>query len=80
MTTNTAATNRAILANAHAAWHASRGTHSACQALFTAMHKGGVDFPTDFAEVQMEGTTIQVHVEDEIIELDAYGNILRGQA
>lgn len=86
MTTTTAAGNRRILANAHAAWIATRmnpkvdAIHNLKQALVQAGFAESTDWVKD---VRMEGTTIVIVIDFdegvELIELDAYGNTLRGK-
>lgn len=85
-TVQTAAQRRAILANAHAAWHATRmnpaidAVHNLKQALVQADMIASHDF---IADVRLEGTSIQILVDcdnwREVLELDAYGNVLKGQ-
>lgn len=84
-TLNTAANRRRILANAHAAWIATSkdpkvdATHNLKQALVQTNYIASHDMITD---VRMEGTTVCIFIDcddfKEGIELDAYGNTLRG--
>ena len=83
MTTVHASQRRTILANAHAAWHATankKDTNPIRRALVAAGYIESTDL---LEEVWMEGTTICVRVDAdgffETIEIDAYGNTLRGQ-
>lgn len=83
--TLTAAQRRRILANAHAAWHATR-MNPAVDAVHNLRHAlVQTDTIASFvtiADVHLEGTTICVRIDcgdyNEHLELDAYGNILRG--
>ena len=84
-TLNTAANRRRILANAHAAWIATSknpkvdAIHNLKQALVQTDYIASHDMITD---VRMEGTTVCIFIDcddfKEGIELDAYGNTLRG--
>lgn len=86
MTTLTAAQSRTILANAHAAWIATSknpkidATHNLKQALVQTGFAESKDWVKD---VRTEGTTIVIVIDFdegvELIELDAYGNTLRGK-
>lgn len=86
MTTVMAASQRrTILANAHAAWHATRMTpafdavHNLKQSLVQANYMASHDI---IADVHLDGTTICIRIDAddffENVEIDAYGNILRG--
>jgi hypothetical protein len=85
MTTLTAAQRRAILANAHAAFlNATPGypierNAALNDALLTT---GFVERTDNLCNFRLEGTTVCVTVDaddfQEGIELDAYGNILKG--
>ena len=82
-TTLTAQQSRTILANAHAAWIATadkKDTNPLRRALVAA---GYIETTDLLEEVWMEGTTICIRVDAdgffETIELDAYGNTLRGK-
>ena len=84
-TKTTAAERRAILANAHAAWIATSkdpkvdAIHNLKQALVQTDYIASHDIITD---VRLEGTTVCIFIDcddfKEGIELDAYGNTLRG--
>ena len=85
MTTLTAAQTRALLANAHAKWIATSknssidAVHNLKQTLVQTNHMESHDVITD---VRMDGTSICITIDAddfvEAIELDAYGNTLRG--
>lgn len=92
-TETTAAANRRILANAHATWLATakpttrKETRAKCDALETALRAAGAIAETDqLFDVYQDSTTtlcIRIDVLDaddfDVIELDAYGNTLRGK-
>lgn len=74
---------RAILANAHAKYFNSHHNGDAALALFnTLISTNTVDAQQHLADVQMDSTTIVITVNNEhlreTLELDAYGNVLRG--
>lgn len=81
----TAANRRKALANAHAAWMATSknpnvdAVHNLKQAL---LQQGFVDATDILEDVSMDGTSIVMRIDFdegfEVIELDAYGNILQG--
>ena len=82
MTTLTAQSRRALLANAHAAWIATSkdpdvdAVHNLKQALVQG-HL--VQVAEMIVNVRMDGTTVRIEFDnDYIIELDAYGNTHRG--
>lgn len=85
-TTLTAQQGRTILANAHAAYLATRmnpkvdALHNLKQALVQVDFIASHDFIKD---VRLEGTTIWILIDaddfEEALELDAYGNTLRGK-
>ena len=82
MTTQTAASRRAILANAHAKWIAT-SKNSAIDAVHNlkqALVQGNlVQVAEMIVNVRMDGTTVRIEFDnDYIIELDAYGNTHRG--
>jgi hypothetical protein len=82
ITTN-AAQRRAILANAHAKYFASHRTGDDSLAVARALTAANVISSTDrIVEITFEGTTLVVHIdydkELEAIEIDAYGNTVRG--
>lgn len=80
-----AAQRRAILANAHAAYMATRknpkvdAVHNLKQAL---MQTGNAQITDWVKDVRLEGTTIVAVIDMatsvEVIELDAYGNTMKG--
>lgn len=79
----TAAQRRAQLANAHAQYFNSHKNGDAALALFNALTLNNVvDAGCHLADVQMDSTTIVVTVDTETfretVELDAYGNTIRG--
>ena len=78
---------RAILANAHAAWIATSknpkvdALHNLKQSLVEADY---MELTDGIENVSMLGTSIQVTIDTyedyvECIEIDAYGNVLRGK-
>lgn len=85
-TVQTAAQRRTILANAHAAWHATRmnpaidAVHNLKQAFVQTDMIASHDF---IADIRLDGTSIQILVDcddwREVLELDAYGNVTKGQ-
>lgn len=82
MTTLTAQSRRALLANAHAAWIATSkdpdvdAVHNLKQAL---VQGNLVQVAEMIVNVRMDGTTVRIEFDnDYIIELDAYGNTHRG--
>jgi hypothetical protein len=84
MTTVQAAQRRAILANVHAKYFSSRRTGDDSLAVACALTAANVISSTDrIVDITFEGTTLVVHIDYdktlEAIELDAYGNILRGE-
>lgn len=88
-TETTASANRRILANAHAAWLAAtpKKDKAKANALQTALRAAGAIAETDqLFDVYQDSTTtlcIRIDVLDaddfDVIELDAYGNTLRGK-
>jgi hypothetical protein len=82
MTTVTAAQTRAILANAHATYHAGHPDINATSKLVQALKQTNMINATDSVwDIQNDGTTLLIILQSrEMLELDAYGNILRGQA
>ncbi len=83
MTTLTAAQRRAILANAHATYLASHHPVAATANLGQALKQTDMIGVADtVTEVQLDGTTVRVFVDCddwiEVLELNAYGNVLRG--
>ncbi len=84
MTTSNAQGRRLILANAHAAWFATADKKAAKLALKAALVETNIIERTDHIAVRMDSTTIEILVEVdgdllEVLSLDAYGNIIRGQ-
>ena len=82
-TAQTSAQRRAILANAHAKYFNSRRTGDDSLAVSHALTRANVISGTDrIVEITFESTTLVVRIDHdkafEAIELDAYGNILRG--
>lgn len=82
-TVQTAAQRRAILANAHAKYFSSRRTGDDSLAVARALTAANVISSTDrIVDITFEGTTLVVHIDYdktlEAIELDAYGNLLKG--
>jgi hypothetical protein len=79
---STAAQRRAILANAHAAYMATADKGAAKVALYNVLVEGDHIASTDQIMVRMNGTTIEILVDAddfvECLELDAYGNTLKG--
>lgn len=84
----TAAQRRAILANAHAAWfNSSNKIHDRMQ--YTKDIKAAlvetnmIALTDEIVDVRLEGTTVCVFLDcddwREVLELDAYGNVLKGQ-
>lgn len=78
LTTLSASGLRRTLANAHAAFLA-KSNALPCLALEEVLRATRVVTEEAFlVNVTMAGTTICCQFEDEVIELDAYGNFLRG--
>ena len=83
MTTMTAAQRRAILAYAYTLWRASENSVAARNTLAQALKQTDMIAITDtVTEVWLDGTTISIFIDcdefEEVIELDAYGNTLKG--
>ena len=84
MTTLTAAQRRRILANAHARYFNSRRSGNDAVALAKAFKEANCMGQGDLVvDVQMDNTTIVVTIDTDdnfrvTVELDAYGNTLRG--
>lgn len=84
-TTQTAASRRAILANAHAKWIAT-SKNSAIDAVHnlkqSLVQVDQIELTNTITDVRMDGTTICITVDCddfvELMELDAYGNIISG--
>lgn len=78
----TAAARRAALANAHAAWFATPNRPAADIALHAALVTANYIESVDQITTRLNGTTIEILVDAdeflEVIELDAYGNTLKG--
>lgn len=80
----TAAQRRAMLANAHARYFNSRRSGDDAVALAKAFKEANCMGQGDLVvDVQMDNTTIVVTIDTddnfrETVELDAYGNTLRG--
>ena len=79
MPTDTAAQRRAILANAHAKFF-NRSNIEAGNSLMAKLKEFGIiDAEDNYLFIQKDGTTIVLILEmGERLELDAYGNTLRG--
>ena len=83
-TLNTAANRRRILANAHARYFNSRRSGNDAVTLAKAFKEANCMGQGDLVvDVQMDNTTIVVTIDTddnfrETVELDAYGNTLRG--
>lgn len=79
---STASQRRAALANAHAAWFATSHKATANIALHAALVKANHIESVDQITTRLNGTTIEILVDaddfKECIELDAYGNTLKG--
>lgn len=80
-TVQTAAQRRQILANAHAKWMAQDSVIPSLILEKTLMEVGTISEDDFVVEVGTDGaTTIQILLDTgERLELDAYGNVLRGQ-
>lgn len=78
MTTVTAQQRRAILANAHAAYFGSKRTQQDASNLQIALTQNQI-ITKPITSVHMDSTSIVIVLSDETLELDAYGNILRGE-
>jgi hypothetical protein len=80
-TPTSAAERRAILANAHAKYFASRRTGNDSLDVAHALTRANVISSTDrIVDIVFDGTTLVVTIDPEldVLEIDAYGNVLRG--
>lgn len=80
-TKTTAAQRRAILANAHAKYFASRSSTTDIAALQKALVDANLIALTDSViNTTWDGTLllVTIDIEFDVIEIDAYGNTLRG--
>jgi hypothetical protein len=80
--TLTASQRRTILANAHATFLGdTRQRAERYKALLTALHFASAIAPEEtISAAQLEGTTLCVRIQpsQDLMEIDAYGNTLRG--
>ena len=80
-TSTTAAQRRAILANAHAKYFSSHRAIVDSQAVAKALVDANLIALTDrIVDIMFDNTSLLITIDEsfEVLELDAYGNVLRG--
>jgi hypothetical protein len=80
MTTGTAAEARRLLANAHAKWFSAENSNGNFDLNHVLTETGTIGKNDTVQELAVDGTTLCILLESgELLELDAYGNVVRGQ-